>query len=290
LRSKKESVDMAINENNRMQEIASDIRAVFFDVDGTLVSFNTNKVPASAKKAISALREKGIKVIVATGRSIKALEVLEGISFDGFICFNGGLCATTDGEILHKQVIHADDIRALVKRHEESGLNYALMYDDRIAVQSVTQDVIDMHKHVNLPVPPLMDPANIDFENVLQANVFITPEEEKTFMETVMLNSVATRWTPLFADVNCGGLNKYVGVEIFCKHFGIDPSQTMSFGDGGNDIAMLTQTAIGVAMGNANPSVKEIADYVTEDVDGNGIWKALQHFGLVEKNVATVSS
>ncbi len=286
----KESADMNNKENNRIQEIASDIKAVFFDVDGTLVSFNTNKVPVSAKKAIIDLRKKGIKVIVATGRSIQSLEVLNDISFDGFICFNGGLCATTDGEILHKQVIHADDIRALVNHQQENGMNFALMYHDRVFVQSVTGEVIELYKHVNLPVPPVMDPDNIDFENVLQANVFVAPESEKEFMETVMFNSVATRWTPLFADVNSGGLNKYVGVEIFCKHFGIDPSQTMSFGDGGNDIAMLAQTAIGVAMGNANPSVKEIADYVTADVDGNGIWKALEYYGLVENAVTAPSS
>ncbi|MBO9658815.1 MAG: HAD-IIB family hydrolase, partial [Chitinophagaceae bacterium] len=140
---------MDINKNKKTFENASDIKAVFFDVDGTLVSFNTNKVPASAKQAIKTLRAKGIKVIVATGRSIKALEVLEDISFDGFVCFNGGLCATTDGDILHKQVIHADDIRALVKHQQEKGLNFALMYHDRVAVQSVNQDVIDLYKHVN---------------------------------------------------------------------------------------------------------------------------------------------
>ncbi|MCG2617490.1 Cof-type HAD-IIB family hydrolase [Terrimonas sp. NA20] len=281
---------MNINDNKSAQKIATEIRAVFFDVDGTLVSFKTNSVPASARKAIDALRQKGIKVIVATGRSIKALEVLNEISFDGFICFNGGLCATVGGEILHKQMIHADDIRALVQYQKEKGVNYALMYHDRVFIQSITQSVEDMYKHVDLPVPPVLDPENIDFENVLQANIFITPEEEKKFMETVMFNSVATRWTPLFADVNSGGLNKYIGVEIFCRHFGIDPSQTMSFGDGGNDIAMLTQTAIGVAMGNANPPVKEIADYVTADVDSNGIWKALEHFGLVQGVIPAISS
>jgi hydroxymethylpyrimidine pyrophosphatase-like HAD family hydrolase len=55
----------------------------------------------------------------------------------------------------------------------------------------------------------------------------------------------------------------------------------MSFGDGGNDITMLAHTHIGIAMGNANPEVKEIADYITDSVDENGIWNALKHFNII---------
>ena len=55
----------------------------------------------------------------------------------------------------------------------------------------------------------------------------------------------------------------------------------MAFGDGGNDITMLQHVAVGVAMGNANPEVKEIADYITDDVDSDGIWNALKHFGVI---------
>ena len=55
----------------------------------------------------------------------------------------------------------------------------------------------------------------------------------------------------------------------------------MSFGDGGNDISMLKFTKIGIAMGNANDSLKEVADYITEDVDNHGIEKALIHFGVL---------
>jgi hydroxymethylpyrimidine pyrophosphatase-like HAD family hydrolase len=58
--------------------------------------------------------------------------------------------------------------------------------------------------------------------------------------------------------------------------------QTMAFGDGGNDITMLKYVALGVAMGNANPEVKAIADYVTDDVDNDGILKALKHFGIID--------
>ena len=57
--------------------------------------------------------------------------------------------------------------------------------------------------------------------------------------------------------------------------------ETIAFGDGGNDITMIEHAAIGVAMGNANKEVKEIADYITDDVDNNGIYNALKHFNII---------
>ena len=68
------------------------IKAVFFDIDGTLVSFKTHQVPQETKDAIKRLREQGVKVFVATGRMLKMVEVLNDIEFDGYITYNGSLC------------------------------------------------------------------------------------------------------------------------------------------------------------------------------------------------------
>ena len=154
------------------------------------------------------------------------------------------------------------------------------MYEHGARISSVAPDIIELHEHINLPLPPLVDVASVDLANVLQGNIFLSPEDEDAFMQAVMPNCVASRWTDLFADVNPKGLSKQTGVEFFCNHFGIDIAETISFGDGGNDITMLKATGIGVAMGNANPIVKAIADYVTDDVDEDGVWNALQHFNI----------
>ncbi|KMQ68305.1 haloacid dehalogenase [Chryseobacterium sp. FH2] len=257
------------------------IKAVFFDVDGTLISFKTNKIPESTQEAIKKLRKKGIKVIVATGRSINSLDHIKHMEFDGFITFNGGYCITTDGNIMFKKAIDSSDIKGLINYSRKFPLSFSLMYEDKIELSDATPEVVGMYGHLNLPVPPLHDKDNIDVDNVLQANIFLGPEDEKIFMEKVMPNSIASRWTPLFADVNPGGITKQNGVENFCRYFGIDISETMAFGDGGNDISMLKSVKIGVAMGNANDNVKEIADFITEEVDNHGIERALRHFGLL---------
>ena len=256
------------------------IKAVFFDIDGTLISFKTHEVPKSTIEAIKELQAKGIKTILATGRSINSIDHIKFLDFDGYITFNGGYCLTKDLEVLHREPIDARDIESVLVYAKEKALSFSFMSEREITIH-VTPEIAGMYAHLNLPVPKLVDMEKVDTGSILQTNIFLGPEEEQEFMEKVMPNSLSSRWTPLFADVNPKGLSKKVGIDIFCKHFGVELEDTMAFGDGGNDITMLKHVKVGVAMGNANPEVKEISDYVTDDVDDDGIWNALKKFQVI---------
>ena len=258
-----------------------EIKAVFFDIDGTLMSFKTHEVPDSTVEAIRTLQSKGIKTILATGRSINSIDHVSFLDFDGYITFNGGYCLNRDMEVLFRQTIDQGDIQRVLAYAKKQPLSFSFMSEQEVTIHDVTPEIAGMYAHLNLPVPPLVDAERVDTTSILQTNIFLGPEQEKEFMETVMPNSIASRWTPLFADVNPKGLSKKVGIDLFCKYFGIPVEQTMAFGDGGNDITMLQHVEIGVAMGNANPEVKEIADYITLEVDEHGISAALQHYGLI---------
>lgn len=257
------------------------IDAVFFDIDGTLLSFKTHEVSASTEEAIAQLQAKGIKTILSTGRSINSIDHVKYLNFDGYITFNGGYCVTKEGEILFKKTIDPQDIQAVLNYAKQKDLSFSFMSEKDISIHNVTEHIASMYTHLNLPVPKLFDYSTAEIDTVLQTNIFLGPEEEKIFMDEVMPNSLASRWSPLFADVNPKGQSKKVGIDIFCQYFDIDLAHTMAFGDGGNDITMLEHVHIGVAMGNANPEVKAIADYVTDDVDADGIWNALKHYGVL---------
>lgn len=257
-------------------------KAVFFDVDGTLLSFRTHQVPPSTEEAIGLLKKKGIKVFVSTGRSINSLDTIRHLGFDGYITFNGGYCVDGDGQTLYRKTMHEADIAALLAHADEHrDFCFSFMSERAVTINRVTPPVADMYRMLNLETPPLGEYSGMDIGSVLQANVFIQAEEEPAFMQTVMPNSVATRWTPLFADVNPQGQSKRVGVDIFCEQLGIDPAATVAFGDGGNDVTMLQHCGVGVAMGNAVDSLKEVADYVTDEVDQDGVYNALRHLGIL---------
>lgn len=257
------------------------IEAVFFDIDGTLLSFNTHEVAASTEEAIAQLQAKGIKTILSTGRSINSIDHVKYLNFDGYITFNGGYCVSNEGNILFKKTIDASDIEAVLTYAKQKPLSFSFMSEQEITIHDVTPEIAGMYAHLNLPIPKLVDFSKVELDSILQTNIFLRPEEEEAFMREVMPNSLASRWTPLFADVNPDGQSKKVGIDIFCKHFGIDLAKTMAFGDGGNDITMLEHVQVGIAMGNANPEVKAVADYVTDDVDSDGIWNALKHYGVL---------
>ena len=94
-------------------------------------------------------------------------------------------------------------------------------------------------------------------------------------------NLSASRWHPYFADINVKGVNKATGMEDFAAYFDLDLSQSLAFGDGGNDIPMLRRAGIGIAMGNASMAVKSVAKYVTGAVGDNGIEKALRNLNIL---------
>ena len=110
---------------------------------------------------------------------------------------------------------------------------------------------------------------------------FVDEEKEKELLK-VMPHCIASRWYPTFCDISPLGGTKQLGIDKFLEYYGLDLSETMAFGDGGNDKAMLKHVAVSVAMGNANDDLKEIATYVTDSVDDHGIYNALKHYRLID--------
>ena len=90
-----------------------------------------------------------------------------------------------------------------------------------------------------------------------------------------------TRWYYGGLDIIAAGGGKMAGIKRYLEHIGIAPEEIIAFGDAENDLDMLRYAGIGVAMGNADEEVKAVADYVTADVDDDGIEKALKHFNLI---------
>ncbi len=253
------------------------IKAVFFDIDGTLVSFKTHRVPESARKSVRALREKGVKVFIASGRRMNSIDNLGDLEFDGFVTANGSQCQVGD-RIIHARYIDRKDVEALAG----SGLSlpWGIVQQEQIYVNTMNREVrkvFDLLRFRDPVVGPLS--GVIDGETI-QLLVFMKKGEEGPVMK-YLPDCEAVRWHPLFCDVIPKGSGKNVGIDKMLEYFGIDRSETMAFGDGGNDISMLEHVAVGVAMGNAEKEVKKVASYVTRSVDDNGIEKALRHYGLL---------
>ena len=176
-----------------------------------------------------------------------------------------------------------EDIERLITFQQKYPVPFVFAYGNEMFVTEVNDRVQAVSDLIEIPVPPVASIEEARGKDILQIMGYFTAEEEK---ETDIFGKVLThcepmRWYPLFADIIARGNSKSTGIDKVLEYFGINLKDTMAFGDGGNDIPMLKHVATGIAMGNAEPHVKAVADYVTTSVDEDGIANALKHFGLI---------
>lgn len=253
------------------------IKAIFFDIDGTLVSFQSHVVPERTKQALLKLKKKGILLFVATGRAKDGLHVLNGISFDAYITLNGQFIYNNE-KILYENTIPEKELEIIkeevTKRHVPCGfeMKTGKIYNFR------DERVDEIHAMTQNDNQPSGDITNV--HDVYQAQVFVDEQKETEFMKNLP-NCISSRWYPTFMDISPKGGTKKNGMDILAKHYGFTMKETMAFGDGGNDKEMIEHAGIGIAMGNAMEELKTIADYITEDVDHDGIGNALRKYQIL---------
>ena len=257
------------------------IKAVFFDIDGTLVSFKTHRISPAVLDGLRRLQEKGIKLFIATGRQREAAEGAVGVfPFDGYITVSGQFCFAGD-QVLWDNPIPPDSARQLIGLLERSGSPCVFL--EGMESHTVNPDArLNLFpEQLNIPIPPAIPLREMLGRRFYQAVAFYTREEQQAAGADFFPGLNALRWHPAFVDVVAPGGGKDHGMDVILDHFGIDLSETMAFGDGENDLPMLRHARVGVAMGNAEECVKAEADYVTGSVDEDGILTALEHFGLL---------
>lgn len=255
------------------------IKAIFFDIDGTLVSFKTHEVPQSAKDAIHEVRLKGVKVFIATGRPLPFINNLQEVEYDGIMSVTGACCMTADGEIIESKPVSREDIERFIDEEAVNPMPVLFAGKDKAIgcmIDADRKSVEDVMTLLSLKVPeehPIEKALDME---VMQVIAFFTAEEEPRMMNEVLTGCDAARWHPAFADCISKGTNKATGIDAICRYYGIDLQDTMAVGDGGNDIAMLQHAGMGVAMGNASDEVKAFADYITDSVDDDGVANLLR--------------
>ncbi len=257
------------------------VKAIFFDIDGTLVSFNTHKVPESTIKALNILRKKGIKLFIATGRQFEAINNLGDLEFDGYVTLNGSYCFADKEEVIYKKHIPANDIKALVNHVKSTSSFPCFFVTENFSFGNYTNRGTDkIFNQLNFPVPEIAPIEKALEHDIYQVISFYDIQEEGKIL-SLLPACDATRWSPYFSDIIPKGSSKQVGIDKMLEYFNIPLEETMAFGDGGNDISMLRHVNTGIAMGNTENDVKQAADYVTSPVDEDGIWKALKHFKVI---------
>ena len=261
------------------------IKAVFFDIDGTLVGLKSHRPNDTDIESLRTLREKGILLFLATGRDLSIPEETEQIKtlipyFNGYIDVNGQHCALNDGTEISYHPIADEDFIPLREVCEKEHFSILYRSGHTNYLSEMTDHVARYWVWMGID-PPEVRPMDPDLHDVPKVCVHCSPEEEAEFLTPLLKHTWTARITPDLIDLIPDGIGKDSGIREICSYFGIGIEETMGFGDGQNDLCMLDRVGTAVAMSNAADNVKAAADFVTTTTEEAGITTALRHYGLI---------
>ena len=252
-------------------------KAIFLDIDGTLLSFETRLVPKSAFDAMYRARKRGVKLFVATGRHKKELGIdshLCSFPFDGYVTQNGAYCYTNE-KIVHTCPLQKRTVQAVVDLISKDPFTCIFCEENEMFLNRINDHVLGLLNKFKLPVPPVSDIARALVSDIFQI-VPIIPKEAEHLLFTLP-GAKVTKWHDGGFDIVNDEVNKWTGILKMIEHYGILPEETAAIGDAQNDIEMLQNAGFSIAMGNANDDVKEAAQHVTSHVDADGLASAFEY-------------
>lgn len=255
------------------------IKALFFDIDGTLISFGTHRVPDSTVEVLEKVHARGIRIFIATGRPKRIINNLSQLEsrglIDGYITINGSYCYLGDKVVYKESVPHS-----IVKRVGD----YCALHNITCIVSTETEIYVTrpdeqfrylFYDYLHVDHMQATDYEDLSGQRIFQLTPFFSVKQEQEIRPLLTHCSIA-RWHPAFVDIT-GGTKEH-GIRQMLPVIGVTEQEIMTFGDGGNDKGMLRFAGIGVAMGQAADDVKAAADYVTKPVDEDGVACALKKF------------
>ena len=254
-------------------------KIIFFDIDGTLLELGKKEMHPQLIDALNAVKEKGIKLFLATGRPPFVVPTFHGVDFDGVLSFNGSYCYT-EHQLIYKNPMDSKDIQTVVENAKKMNKAVTLAGINKMGCNFYDSVLEEYFEIANQHIHPLDEYETFMQEEIYQMMVATLPNEDEAVLKNTTTLKVA-RWWDKATDIIPINGGKDKAIEKVLEYYHISKEDSMAFGDGGNDISMLQHVGCGIAMGNATKDVKKIADYITDSVENDGIVSALKHFKIL---------
>lgn len=270
------------------------MRTIFLDIDGTLVA-DKGTVPESAILAIKQAQENNHKIVLCTGRAMSEIyQPILDIGFDGIIAC-GGNYVESNGDVLFERAFSYNELIELYAFFDEHKIDFYAEANSGIYTSSGC--ITFLNNLVNQMESELVKQSLMHFISHLISNVdlyrsdinkisflgsnYPYAEIERYFNSRYELFDLVV---PVFGknsgEISIKGTDKVTGIKLIIQHFNCKLEDTIAIGDGNNDISMLNYVSFGVAMGNATDKLKDIANYISDDVNHDGLAKAFDYLGL----------
>lgn len=247
-----------------MEQNKHNYKLIALDIDGTLLG-SDHQVSSANRKAISRAREKGIEVILSTGRHyMTCSKIAKSLDLSSYlVTVNGSEIWTTSGELVERQLIDVEIIKILVELQKKHKAWAWMASTDEVFRGEIPED-LGAHDWLKF---------GFDLPNEKVRDTIL---EELSKEERIELSNSS----PTNIEINAEGINKARAVEKVCGELGITMDQVITMGDSLNDIKMIEEAGLGIAMGNAQEEVKKAADWITGKNDEDGVAQAINHWVL----------
>ena len=276
-------------------------KIIFIDVDGTLVDYE-NHLPESAVKAIRQARKNGHKVYICTGRSkAEVYPPLWEIGLDGMIGGNGSYVEDNGVVVMH-QLITLEQCKHIVDWLHERKLEFYLESNNGLFAsehfeeegEPVIQEYSKRKGKANADkitvrevFPDMIFGGELYRDDVNKVSFILRSYQDHLDSIQEFPDLQPGTWggkgeIALFGDLGVKDITKAHAIDQLLNYLGAKREDTIAFGDAKVDIPMLEYCHIGVAMGNGGNEIKAMADYITDDVDQDGLYNAFVHFGLIK--------
>jgi len=275
-------------------------KVIFLDVDGTLTNYE-NIIPESAKLAVQKARKNGHLVYLCTGRSRAEIydEIWE-IGFDGLIGGNGSY-VESHGHIIMHQLISKQQCQHIVDWLHKRGLEFYLesnnglfasehfetKAESAIREYATRKGKMSEHLTVRQAFPEMIFGAPLIRDDLNKVSFLLNSYQDHLDSIEEFPDLVAHTWgganeTALFGDLGVKDVSKAHAIDVLLAYLNKERKDTFAFGDASIDIPMLKYCEVGISVASGSEETKKIADYVTDGVDEDGLYKAFVHFQLIE--------
>lgn len=268
------------------------IKLIALDMDGTLLT-EDKKIPQAHIDAIHQAIQAGVKLVLCTGRPLVGVKpYFQELGLENeneYVIVDNG-CAihqTSDWQIIDWQELKPDDIRYLYSLAEQSHVQLTLFDEEHYFVvgEKASKIVTDDAALVfTTPTEISLEEACSGQHRMFQAMFLGNPEQvddfDTKFSQELCQRFSGVRSQPVIYEAMPKGVTKAFALERLAQRLEINPEEIMALGDANNDIEMLQFAGLGVAMGNSSQHVKDLADYVTDSNEENGVATAIAKFIL----------
>ena len=254
------------------------MKYLFFDIDGTLACGTPGRqyIPESTKLALQKLRDAGHFTAIATGRAhAMAVNYMHQLGFENMVS-DGGYGVTINDQLLSITPLDYEPACQLVDECKAKNFIWALQTEDSVIRYAPDNRFYEFTHDVYMKTKfgDGLDPRN--YKNIYKVYVACYAPHEEELETLKKLPHCRFHKEYLFVEP----ADKAYGIRKIVDHFGGSYKDVIVFGDGLNDLSMFIDDWTCVAMGNAAETLKEKADYITDDVDKDGILNACRHFHL----------